>query len=958
VYTARVNQTFSTTDKVLEITYDGGSGTLANVLADMTMLVGSTAGAHDKGIVRVRSIDSTKVYIGETSHVAWADNLYLTILRDWSLWARHVLISGTTAYMDGGIAYTDQHTKFDPVPIMGCHRVLKLTGASVSTQWNFANSYVPGSTISTYATSAPSASATSGLSTSTPTTTFNAVGWHPVYLTLTAANGKTFWAIRWVYVWSEASPPPSVAFTENPRQDAETGGWQFQIRMSENVDVASIRERALIIVFEEGWYGTTKQSIGQLTGCENIVVTGWIGGEEEISWNPLQGSVTLTGYTAHYWFGKIPSYPDGVRFTTVTPSRWTEIKDLTLDKGLNHFLRWRTTATRIMDVQLTGDTRLTAEIHSMASTLWEQLREIGWLQIFARAGVDRFNRLFIEVHPQMVPEADRSWATVMTITKEDLAEEIDFKRVTVPQNSFVDLSGVAVNSNGKGAPYFSLSPGHTYPPYGTPDIVDHLLVASQENSNTLAGLYRGWLNNELPDLPAKFLANNRMIDCFPRQKYAIVIDADDTPRGVAYTINLLPKEVTLVMDPATGRLHTEVTFEAETFKDLAINGDIPGVGTVSVPPLAPLPPLPPIEIIVPGTIEATLEGPPKLLLADRNMGLLYSDNFNALSPGDVEFATRNAGLLDTQYKIINIILLNRATGEIYVAHRRRTGLGTSPFIAYAPSIGSTFTIIEDVTTIAAKYPSISPDFISVNGIGLNPLTGQVVYVIGIQGNFGGDVRQVYVGSGTSFSAALDITTQLTISSVGTLSFGHDNWRLGSTPNNTNVHHLVLSADGSTIVRDVDATNTRNFHIPISTTDAVFMLKNQAGTNSMIKITQNGAVAGDLTTYIGSDLNNIDFWDNHVAIDPTGMLGMASWDTGQRGKTSDGFATIVGMPTLPFGGDYAYDYAGGAGAESRWIAGNGILRYSPDFGNSWINREGNLLTIAPIPSISIVKVVEY
>src|SRR5919108_1016643 len=159
IYTARINQTFSTLDGVLELIYDTPSGTLANVRADMTVLVGSSAGAHDVGIVRLRSIDASKVYIGETSDVSFADNQYLTIIDDFGLWARQVKISAGVPYMDGGTAYSNQHANFDPVPIMGTHRILKLTGASVSTQFNAASSYCLGSSISSYSWSAATASA-------------------------------------------------------------------------------------------------------------------------------------------------------------------------------------------------------------------------------------------------------------------------------------------------------------------------------------------------------------------------------------------------------------------------------------------------------------------------------------------------------------------------------------------------------------------------------------------------------------------------------------------------------------------------------------------------------------------------------------------------------------------------------------------------------------------------------
>jgi hypothetical protein len=956
VYTAQVNQTFSTTDKIIEVTYDNGSGTLANVLADMTMLVGSTAGARDKGICRVKSIDGTKVYIGETSHINWANNLYLTIIRDWSLWARHVRIVGTTPYMDGTIAYSNQHASFDPVPIMGCHRVLKLTGSTVSTQFNWGSSYCPGSSISSYSVSAPSSSGITGGTTSTPTITFNTVGWHPVYLTVTAANGKSFWGIRWVYVYDNDNLPASVEWPSPPRQSAEAGGWEFEIRLTENVDITTVRERALVVVFGEEYYGTNSGSIGQLAGCENIMVTGWIGGNEEIHWNPLQGSVQFRAYTAQYWLERIPSFPDGVKFITGAPAAWTEIQQLTVDKGLHHFLHWRTTATRVMDVSLTGDTKLTPEVHSIASTLWEQLREIGFLQILARPGVDRFNRLFIQVHPQLVPQASRTWATVMTILKEDLAEEVDFERITVQPNAFVDLSGVAINNAGKGTPYFSLSPGHAYPPYGTPEMLDHLLVESQSQSNTLAGLYRGWLNNELPNIPAKFLANNRMIDCFPRQFCSMEIFAGDTPRGTYYNINLVPKEVSFVPDPSSGRLHTEVIFEAETFADIAINGDVPGNENIdiTIPPLPPLPPLPPIDIIVPGTVEATDGGPPKVLLHSGQYGLIYTENFNEEDGTQVQWELVNPGLTQDQYQQINQIILT-PSGGIYVAHVRRTGFGTLPFIAYASGIGQTFTIIEDTTTIAAKYPSISPDYISVNSIGLDPLTGQFAYVIGIQGSFGGDKRQVYVGSGVTFAAGMELTSQLTISSDGNLSFGYDEWRLTGTPDNTNVHFYVLNSDGSAIVRDVNAGAARTFHVPIDTSDEVFMWKS----NGVIRVTANGAVAGDFTTILGSLLNSVDYWNNQTATDPTGTQLLSDWDTGRRGKSNDGGSSWTGLPSLTFHTDgYAYDYAGGAGTNSHWVAARGVIRCSLDFGNSWLAKDGNIITVAPISGFDIIKAVEY
>jgi len=72
LFSARVNQT-AFIDPMHQVTYDGGSGSLGSVLPGMTMYVGTSVGAWDKGLVRIRKTPSgTVFYIGETSEIAWA----------------------------------------------------------------------------------------------------------------------------------------------------------------------------------------------------------------------------------------------------------------------------------------------------------------------------------------------------------------------------------------------------------------------------------------------------------------------------------------------------------------------------------------------------------------------------------------------------------------------------------------------------------------------------------------------------------------------------------------------------------------------------------------------------------------------------------------------------------------------------------------------------------------------
>jgi len=932
IYTARVNQAFSTYDQLLEITYDTGSGTLGNVKADMTLLVGSSAGAHDKGITRVRAIDGTKIYIGETSDIAWADNDYLTIVDDYGLWARHVLISSGVPYMDGGVAYSDQHAAPDPTPIMGSNRVLKLTGASVSTQFGGASSYVIGglSSISAYAWSCATASGSSGTTTATPTFTFNTVGWHLVYLTVTAANGKTFFGVRYVYVWSEASPPPSAQIN-NMRQDVESGGWEFDLTLFDDADLSTVRDHARVILFAADYFGDTNQSIGPVAGSENVLVTGWIA-KESINWNPEAGEVRFTGYTAQYWLGRIPSFPDGVEFTAATPAAWTEFQNLTVDKGLWHFLHWRTTATRVMDIFLTGDTKYTAEVSSLASNLWEQIREMGFLQVYARAGCNAHNQLYVEVHPQLVPAASRTWPTVMTITKPDWQGEISFDRVTMPECAVVSLSGVAVNESGVGAAYFSLSPGHTYPHYGSIDVQDKLLVASQAQANQLAGLYRGWRNNPYPEIPISLAADIRLIECFPRSKCAIAIASGDTPRGITYSGNLLPTAVSIVTDAETGYLHREVSFEAETFEDISTNGDIPGGrADVSIPPTPSLPPLPPFPIILPGTVEPSPNGATVVLIHDNTLGLCLTENFDAALP---TWRTINAGLTLSQAQAVNFIGICK-NGAVYVGFTREQTLGeTSSFIARAPSLGATFVIQTFPTSPAVIFEAA-----------INPLVSEALCVWA-GAALGANPRHIYVGANGSYAQGANINNFGSGGDgPGCLSYGLGRWLLTRQDG-----FARINTDGS-LHSTGSAVGGGPRHIRASTTGITFHgmsgdVTFEKGENNMTTMTTVNSTDG---ISIGNTLET-----NYGDVDATGMYLMTrGLGAGKRARSSDGGVTWAAIPNLIFSNTWCFR---NAGSPDRWIAAAATIQSTINRGDNWTARTGNLTTLYAFPGVDMVRVI--
>lgn len=575
IYTAVLSVVPTSTDMVGQISFSGGSGTLANVMAEMTLWVGSIAGGRDLGTARIRKAPiAGTIYIGYTSEINWANagTVYLTIVDHAMLSRKPVAVSAGSILMDGEYTFTDQHTNFDPAPVLTPHAVATLTGATVNVNFEASDSWVFGSTIASYAWSAPGASASSGIATSTATITYNAAGYYRVYCTVTAANGKTATGVRFVMVF-DATTTPHVVEVQSPEADYDGGGWEFNVKMFANSDPANVIEGALAILFAEDHYGATTQSIGQVANRENIICWGYIAGES-IDWDAEISSVEFSVQGPQYWLKQIDVNPTVLSFAASTPATWGDMTALTVDRALWHILHWRSNASALLSITLTGDARYATKIESAEGTIWSQLENVAWERIFGRIGCDRYGRFFAVIDPQCVPEADRTWASVMTLTKKDWRDRVGIVRTKQRKLAKVYAAGFVVDGSGISSTLYALSMGHIGAQHGGSETFDQLLAVDQAQFNELAGLYLAWKNNELT-FDFTLAQNNRMVDLWPNQFLDVALAAGDTPRGIAYTGNLVPRSIALQFDAETGCWDTEISCEAETFAELAVDGDVP-----------------------------------------------------------------------------------------------------------------------------------------------------------------------------------------------------------------------------------------------------------------------------------------------------------------------------------------------------------------------------------------------
>jgi len=558
VYTARVNQAFPGGD-ILEIIYDGGTGTLADVLPGMTMYIGSAAGLRDRGIVRIRATPSATVfYVGMNSGVVFQDNDYLTIVKDFALWQRELLQDGETVLMDGNIEYgsRDAACVIRAGPVAAVIKIVE--GVATFTPPSPAlSACYDGATISSYQYSAPGAASTSNMTSGTGTAswTYDTAGQYLWYLTITDSNGKTKTTYRWVFVDNVS---PDFVVSSNPRGD--DNGWTFGVTMYDSALTTEIVDRAMVVLYADfEYFGGAAAVIGKLEGYENIICIGWIDGETIVR-DEQQGTVTFEVNSALQWMDKLKASPIAMEYTAFTATKWTQIRDMTVDKALAHILLWTSTAPAIMDCFFSGDTALLEIITQPSGTLLSQLQNVALNTIFAVPRVNNIGQLYIQIDAQMMNSTAKSaLTTVQTITTEDYEGALEIVRMTSGEVSMIELQCNTYDGV-KTLPVYGRAPGNVGKNYGRMDAPSNYSAASQAECNRLAGCLLAINNPDYAPLEITLAHQNRLIDIAPAQYCQISIAAGDTLRGVVLTNQkLIPRSVEYVL--AGGFYKTKISFE-------------------------------------------------------------------------------------------------------------------------------------------------------------------------------------------------------------------------------------------------------------------------------------------------------------------------------------------------------------------------------------------------------------
>ena len=611
VLACRLNGTPSG-DPITQVNYDGVTeGAYTDVVANMTLWVGTSAGGRQKGTCRIRKAPTSSIlYVAEDSAIDWSDNDYLTVVENYELWIKYprIIADGSPVfYKDWDVSYSDQHSNWAPVAVLGppdCQFIEAGTGlATCKFVGDRSYPVAPGATLTGYSWSfpggTPSTASTAGTEAAPHTVTWDTPGRYWISLTVTDSNGKTHTGRRPVFIFPETGEGAPYTQVKMPSRSGNINqhGHTASFEVHGDADQAQFPDRALVVYFTEDWYGNTKKSIGgNFPYRAHVRFVGYIQSETTVK-DPQTSMVTFDAATIHALMDSREGFSSWIK-TKGSASNWCEATNLTADRAALSLCRYNSTLLDITDVMISGDTLLIKSQEFAAKTsLLQQLQTL-YDDLFAHVACDKQGRVYFEKDPQMRPVANRSSIPIIAdLTHGDWRERINLPRPQEPKTSFINLGGVYYPGHpAEVVAILSKAPGDAPAYMGTTREINGLILSGQSDGNVKAGLALAYDNNEFPAISMPMAGDWDVFDIVPQEYVRLSLAADETKRGIVWTNQkLIPRQVTLtVEDTEQGRVHrVDIEVEKDSYGPAGVDGDYPNEVPDPAPPYTPPPYIPP-----------------------------------------------------------------------------------------------------------------------------------------------------------------------------------------------------------------------------------------------------------------------------------------------------------------------------------------------------------------------------
>ena len=288
------------------LSFSSGTPTTGTVPAGTTVYIGSSAGARDKGLVRVRSA----ITLGATGTIAIAEigdklinlavNDYLTVVEDYRPAPKFPRYSGGAWYMDYDVAYDSsvakQNDDYGPLARLGPAAAGFIVGGACWLRYVGERSaaYSPSNALDTWAWAFPdgSSSASEGTTASPVAVNYTAAIPNGEYHSLTVTENttnKTHTGYRLTFVFERtgANAPYDAVILGNISGGPRQGGYTCDLRVvNTTADQDDFPDGAHVLLFEEAYFADESGPWYEITDITDPTSQFVVG-------NPVIGSTSL-----------------------------------------------------------------------------------------------------------------------------------------------------------------------------------------------------------------------------------------------------------------------------------------------------------------------------------------------------------------------------------------------------------------------------------------------------------------------------------------------------------------------------------------------------------------------------------------------------------------------------------------------------------------------------------------
>ena len=575
VATAQVNQV-AFTRPLAELAVDNTSAGWGSVNKNMTVWLGTTAGANDVGIHRVRKTPAADtLYIQELSNgdfglkptgllQSLGDNLHVTIINDYNLWSvfsRIVYLDGSgTFFKDYDIVYDDQN-KDKPPPVLkiGQHiadfvdpdtGLLTVSKTATALPWL-------SETVSSYSWDIDDGSFTVGNAASQSWTATFPAGHRVISCTVTLSSGATITAQRHVYAHNKTTYAP-IEIRDFSSDSRGRGGRRATVDLFDPLTSYDLPNNAMVILWSTpSWGGNdiasaSKQFVGfAKTGSGGIAA--------------IDRSIDIT--TSFEVASPLDILKDTVSYSQALvvvdePTKWTEfVAGLsTVDFVVFYLLYWHSTLLNLFDFEPSGITHTAPAWKVSSNNFVDQLNEIV-ARISGEVTQESNGTLRIIRDPLRLNPTERdALIERMVLTSQD------GKAADVPSFHLRPVVG-RVRANGlvsglTQSVVHSFSPGRVTGQATQEVSLLNLLPVDQDDLNRIAADELARRNNPYGRITFNCVGNYDVIEPAAGYWVNIDVDADESPTGEAIQRRCAVIEVSLTHDE-NGVDMTTFTLEGE-----------------------------------------------------------------------------------------------------------------------------------------------------------------------------------------------------------------------------------------------------------------------------------------------------------------------------------------------------------------------------------------------------------